>query len=543
MPGISLRVAAVVFLLASPALVQAALTLSAKDLYGGFDARRVLLDEKAGTLSLDPLAIKSKSPGIIQTDPLDLVSPGEVLGRAGALEALDLAVAADVPKGAAVAVEVRTGPTMFDTTGWCDWMHLKELTGKVGKPAGRYAQVRITLTGAAGALPAVKSLTLTPTLAAAAGSKPLTVTDAKIQTIVRSPIDFKYERPDTPKLAAFRKAANLDKVVEGAKDDFEKLVKLMDWVGSCKNDREAHKEWQDGVYQWDIDKVFEVKDGKPMIYGHCMSYCEVLVTAATAMGYVSARHMAMVGFREASHEVCDIWTPSLGKWVYYDPSLSNYYFDKKTKTPLNLVEMHQVVADAFVPEGRTMNWFIARGNAAGEETKAQVRKVGGKEPIGCRLGPWKYGAPMPADYDWGWGHGYLAAGFVAMTPRNDFNSNPKAMSKHFQSLPGYDGFPVWVDAKTPPRNSNWYTRMRDFYWTLDQASVRLVQTADDTLAVELGQSMPFFKSYRLRVDGAEVKDAASPFTWKLKAGKNTLEVAPVDEFGKVGLASSVTVSK
>ena len=65
---------------------------------------------------------------------------------------------------------------------------------------------------------------------------------------------------------------------------------------------------------------------------------------------------------------------------------------------------------------------------------------------------------------------------------------------------------------------------------------------EGTLLVALGQSMPFFKSYQVKVDGAEVKDATSPLTWKLKPGDNTLQVAPVDEFGKVGLASSVTVN-
>ena len=56
--------------------------------------------------------------------------------------------------------------------------------------------------------------------------------------------------------------------------------------------------------------------------------------------------------------------------------------------------------------------------------------------------------------------------------------------------------------------------------------------------VHLGQSMPFFKTYRVKLDGVET---APPAVWKLNAGHNQIEVAPVDEFGKVGLASSITV--
>jgi hypothetical protein len=83
--------------------------------------------------------------------------------------------------------------------------------------------------------------------------------------------------------------------------------------------------------------------------------------------------------------------------------------------------------------------------------------------------------------------------------------------------------------------------MRDFYWTLDQAGAKLVRTGEAEIAVELGNSMPFFKKYVVTVDGKEVADAANPFKWSVKAGENHLEVVAVDEFGKTGLASSVTI--
>jgi hypothetical protein len=302
-------------------------------------------------------------------------------------------------------------------------------------------------------------------------------------------------------------------------------------------------------YVWDIDRVFamvEVEENgrkikRPTVYGHCMSYAEIFVTGATALGYF-ARHMANLGFREASHEIVDAWVPSLGKWVYFDPSLSNYYYDKKTKEPLNLIEMHKIVADTFVPSGKDMHWFSEQHS---EETQALVRKIGGQTPIGSRLGPWRYGKPMPRDYDWGWFHGYLAAGFVQMTPRNDFHSHPDAQSKYFQHYPGYSGYPNWVDAKTPPRKGghNWYRRMRDFYWTLDQASLRLETIPDrkGTVRVELGQSMPFFKRFVVQTDDTEAAPSDACFDWDLHKGANALTVTPVDEFGRAGTGSSVTL--
>jgi hypothetical protein len=551
------------------------IVLSAKDLYGGLECRRVLLDKDGAKLGLDVRAVKinKDAAGVVTTEVLDLIgAPGGVASAFELVTAVEVELSAEVPENSSVKVETRSGATFFDQSGWTPWKDLGGLKAKVADLKGRYFQVRITLkSGGPEKLPVLTGLTLRPERAAqkimlVATAK---VVDGKVQTIVGSTVEFKHERPDQAKLAKFRKDNDLDGVVagkyddviaspelrkldkemKGAGEDFLQLVRLMDWVGHCTNDRTQHPEKSVGYYDWDIDKVFKLveveKDGKkvmqPTIYGHCMSYSETLVTAATAMGFVSARHMCMVGFREASHEITDIWVPSLGKWVYFDPSLTNYYYDKETKVPLNLIEMHKVVADAFVPEGKDMNWWIQRSS---DETKSRVKEVGGKKPIGSRLGRWCYGAPMAADYDWGWRHGYLAAGFVQMTPRNDFHSDPKANPKAFEHGPGYANYPNWVDDKTPPKRGagNYFTRLRDFYWTLDQASFKLTRTGEDEISVELGNSMPFFKKYQVKIDGAELKDEVkSPLVWKLKTGDNKLEVAPVDEFGKVGLPSTATV--
>ncbi|MBA4388557.1 MAG: hypothetical protein C0404_11285 [Verrucomicrobia bacterium] len=527
--------------------------LKAADLYGGFEAMKVLPDSTGVSVVLDKRVFKfgKEQKGVIVTDVIDVGPAQGVLAQAAQVKKVAVSVEAAVPEGCSVTVETRTGDSFFDQSKWSPWAPLEKLGGAVDKPAGRYIQVKLTLAGKdENTVPSVSKLSLEAETAPAAMPAGVKVADSKIEQIVRSPIDFKYERMDQEKLAKFRKAINLDAVVAEGKTDFDKLVLLMDWVGSCKNDRTQKKNITKGFYAWDIEAVAEVteksdsdkKIGKATIFGHCMSYAEVLSISASALGYKS-RHMAVVGFKEASHEVVEVWVPSLKKWVYLDPSLSNYYMDKDTKAVLNIIEQHNIVAKTFVPEGKDMNWFIRRDI---QEPKDVVKKIGGKTPIDARLGKWKYGEPMPGDYDWGWSHGYLADGFVQMTPRNDFHANPDANPKKFQEYPGYAGYPFWVDAKTPPKKgvNNWYTRMRDFYWTLDQASMALTSSADGSkkLVVEFGNSMPFFKAYQVKVNGQAVAEAKIPFTWELKAGENKLEVAPVDEFGQVGAASSVSVT-
>jgi hypothetical protein len=520
-------------------------TLDAKQLYAGFEARKVLVSKDGSALELDKRIFTrgKERKGVVTTDPIDLGSRDGLFCLPGKVRAVKIEVSSHVPDGAGVLTEARFGENPLDLSGWSGWQTVRGGKGIVKDPAGRWAQVRMTLKAKdAENLPAVKGLTLKADVVALPGPAlpPLMVVQSDIQSIVRSPVVFHYERPDQKDVVAFRKAAKLDEVVKGAKDDFEKLVKLMDWVGSCKNNRKARKHMQKGRYTWDINRVFEVVDGTPTIYGHCMSYCEVLCYAAIAMGYVSARHNAVGGFRQATHEICDIWVPSLGKWVYFDPSLTSYYADKKTKTPLSTLELHDIICENFIPDGKDMNWFFQRRS---KEVYAVMRKVGGKTPVDCRLGPWRYGEKMPRDYDWGWSHGYLANGFVNMTPRNDFQSHPEAMPRRFQYLVVSPQYPSWVDEKTPVRRgvANWVTRKRDFYWTLDQASFSLVRTGPKTVTVLLGQSMPFFKHYKLTVNGKESTTVKRSYAWTLSKGENTLEVAPVDEFGKVGLASSVTL--
>ncbi len=531
-------------------MVQAGpVTLDAQRLYDGLEARKVTLTAGGEAVRLDARVFDfgRKREGVLTTDPIDLGPTQGLIRLPAHVRSVAVAVKADVPSGAAVALEARTGAHGLDLSGWSPWTKLDGLEATVPEPAGRYIQVRLTLSAAnREALPSVVSLVLTPDLDPALRPKTsLTVKDHRVESIVRSPIVFHYERPDHPRMVQFRQENALDEVVAGATNEVEALIRLMDWTGACNNVRGTRRQRnEDGSYAWNIDKVFSLEGGKPNIYGHCMSYAEVLVTAAIAMGHVSARHYAVQGFRDATHEVVEVWAPSLGKWIYLDPSLTNYYYDKETGTPLDIVEIHDIVAKLFVPDGKDMHWW---SNRRSKETRNRVKAVGGKnEAIGCRLGPSIYGAPMPADYDWGWRHGYLALGFLQMTPRNDFHSHPDKASKRFEHRPGYDGYPFWVDAKTPPTKGgrNWFTRRRDFYWTLDQASFNLVQSATEpTLQVELGHSMPFFKEYRLTVDGKTSVTTDPVYVWPLNKGMNRLEVVPVDAFGKVGQGSSVSVER
>jgi hypothetical protein len=523
--------------------------LTPRELFAGYEATKVVLEDAGGRLALDPRVFHygTERHGVVVTDPIDLGPRDGIVGLAAIVTGVTIEVRATIPTGTTIEVDIRTAPTRFGETGWSPWSRLagSRETGHV--VAGRYLQLRVALRGTPpNNRPALTGIKLTPTVTAAEPWKgALTIVRQDVPTIVRTPIVFHYERPDQPKLVHFRKVAKVDEVVASGRGDLERLVRLMDWVGSGANVRDSA--WDGQPYPWDIDRVFAIESGgRPVVRGHCMSYAEVLITAATALGY-HARHWAIEGFRDMGHEVAEIWVPSLRKWVYFDPSLTSYYFATDTKEPLNVLDLHRIVSERFLQAGEDMNWFSRGEN--NEAVKTRVREVGGKTPVDCRVGPYSYGRPMPRDYDWGWQHGYLAAGFVQLTPRNDFHSHPEAASRHFGGAGRFiaDGYPFWVDETTPPTRTvtgvvqHWYTRPRDFYWTLDQATVSLVKDQEGTLLVEFGHSMPHFQRYRVVVDGVEISAAANPFAWVLRVGANGLEVTPVDAYGKTGAKSAVEV--
>lgn len=520
--------------------------MNSRELHGGFEARGVALSADRQQVGLDSrcLDMDGSGAGVLVSDPIDVGPRRGLLGLASRMLMADIRCDALVPPGARLQIEARNGSTFFDQTGWSDWQSLGALTGTVSLAQGRFLQTRLRLKGRAESSPSVRGLTVVASYEAPVAAQAVQVEQVRLERIVRSPVAFNYERPDQPALKRFFDAEGLEQFKSPGVSDFEQLVRLTDWVGSCRNDRQRALKAETGSYPWAIDSVFrhgQGEDSKGTIFGHCMSYAEVLVTAATALGY-KARHVAAVGFREASHEVVEIWVPSMGKWVHFDPSLTSYYFDLTTGEPLNVLDIHRIVIDRFLPAGRDMNWFTVRDGA---EQKARVRSIGGKTAIGCRLGPWTYGAPMPADYDWGYYHGYLAYGFFQVTPRNDFHSHPDTVPSQFEHVPGYAGFPFWVDERTPPKPgvTNTVSRARDLYWTLDQASLRLETdpAAPAVVNVEFGQSMPFFARYAVEVDGARVAVDANPWRWRLHEGVNRLAVRPVDEFGATGAGSSVTL--
>jgi hypothetical protein len=508
---------------------QLEVVLRPADLYGGLEATRVLLKDEV--LILDTRNWVENSSGKIVTDVIDLAADG-VLDEQAAVTHLTGGVNAEIVGTAAVTAQARTGATLYQAPGtWSEWRPVENLI----QPIGRYVQVRLDLTTKDPKFPPiVKSVTLSYGLQRTPQDGTVTLVSDHVQRIVRSPVSFGYEQPDQPAVARLRKAFHLDDVIAAKKTEFGQLRALMRWVATRPNKRPGPWQEKGEPYPWDIRRVMTDEDGGA-IYGHCMSYCEAMITAAAAFGW-QGRHWAIHGIRDTSHEVAEIWFNELGKWVYFDPSLDTYYADQETGEPLSLLEMHNLYLKTVLETGELQR----KGSTHNED---RLRRLRGKHPITCVTGDIAYG--QRAKWDWQWEHGYMTAGWLQLTPRNNWHSRPEPIFQYFGWGPdGYAGFPLYIDEQTPlptEESSLWYTRKRDLWWTLNQAAFRLIRTGADSVSVECGNSQPFFKRYLARIGDGDWKPVDERFTWTLQSGDNRLEVVPEDEFGKKGLSSAVVV--
>jgi hypothetical protein len=210
---------------------------------------------------------------------------------------------------------------------------------------------------------------------------------------------------------------------------------------------------------------------------------------------------------------------------------------------LNILEMHDLYANFFLREGEKLSDF-PRNNDKRKDRGYIRRKKLDYADLHARPITTNYTYGEVREFPWQSAQGIMTCGYLQMTPRSDFHSSPKPVFRHFgNGATGAMGFPYYTDDKTPLRRNtpNWFTRHRDFMWTLNQASLKMTRTGEREITVELGNSQPFFKHYVVDAEGKRTKTDKHQFIWKLKPGRNTLAVNCADEFGQEGIPSTVTL--
>jgi transglutaminase-like putative cysteine protease len=135
---------------------------------------------------------------------------------------------------------------------------------------------------------------------------------------------FTYDSPRV--LKNYRKIENLDRIVEGCRNDFELARKLMKW---------SRSQWKPGrpdpyppINALDI--LREIRANRTG--GFCAQYNYVFVQGLHSFG-IRARYVTIV-----NHEVTEVWIPTFHRWVCFDPLYDAYYSDRMG-TPLSVYEI------------------------------------------------------------------------------------------------------------------------------------------------------------------------------------------------------------
>jgi len=468
---------------------------------------------------------------------MDMVGGSSLLKRAVRIGRARLAVGVETPEGTVADVSVRFGASpRSDDPSWTDW----KAAGSGEFPDlgdRRYLQWRAELSTSNPLLsPKLKSFALAAEWESISPNRDLGMAVAVIHNgrVARSSYPFGYENLLHPELERYRKSARLDKIVEGAGSEFEVMMRLLNWAYLIPVTSNRYS------WNWnDVVKLEKGEKGMPRLQtdykgrrrdAMCLYSNQALIGALLSFGY-QARHINIHSEAVSGHEVTEVWSNEFNKWIYMDATRDYYYFDPQTGIPLNLLEIHNLMAP-FV--SRVETWQRPFVPEEGPKVAAQV-------PVGIREGK----NPFPAAEDGR--HILEMMGHFRIIPRNDFLTNPLPIPVHTgATMWGWDGFLNSYDEKFPKRweYQRYSDRELDFYEPLNQAEVTLQETADrGVLKVEIDTFTPSFDAFLVRTDeGTWAERKESSWTWALKPGKNRLEARVRNARGVLGPLSALEVT-
>ena len=331
---------------------------------------------------------------------------------------------------------------------------------------------------------------------------------------------FEFEDLAHPRLAEFRKQYALDDVVKDCTTDLQRMERLAVWTS---------QQWTKGhlskIYpKWDaLDILKEHDDGTP-VGGFCQQYSIVFLQACESFGMPGRCVSIGAGDHgvkiRSGHEVIEIWSNELNKWVYVDGQAAWYFVDKETRTPLNLLELRE----------RQLAVLLDKASSPAAKRPVDV-VVLAKSPH-----EWKGLQDWPAFAE------------LRMIPHTKFLDGELPLPLN-QGMRGWfwTGHRVWTDDLYPGSvlYSDFVANPHAWNWPINQTHLELQQTSTPgALTARCTHNMPGFANYVVQIDDEKERTIdRNDFAWPLHAGENRLQVRAVNVHGLRGPASWVKVSK
>ena len=453
-------------------------------------------------------------------------------------------------KGSRWLTRIRSGDTHQPALGgWTDWEELatEKLPAEHKK---RFIQLEFSFEGNSGAeTPKLNGLTVDSRWTVGLVTDNLTVVRSHNGAFTPSAFAFRHEDPANNKLQKFRKTFTLDSVVEGAKTEWEKMIRLRGWVAGQWDWFLPDPESPD-LITWDATEILAGTGGKRG--GNCLHYAVVFAHACQSFG-IPARIVNTNFSIWGGHEVVEVWSNEFNKWVMIDPNFDTSFCDRKTGIPLNVLELHRIFLSTYYPEGEPVN----RDQWSVDDRNLRTANIHPEQlPIAIEVGGHAFSGKIDDDYVW-WkvapnslnagysgGYGFFNAAEVRWLPRSNWLSQPLPIPiTHGRTHWGWDGYYAWTDEQTPPTPEHriFVRRAADMYGPLFQVNFSASVIAKDRLIINMLTDTPGFSYFEVTVNGKQMQVSEHTYEWKLVPGSNNLEICSVDVLGNKGQPSNITL--
>lgn len=322
---------------------------------------------------------------------------------------------------------------------------------------------------------------------------------------------FKFDSAANPKLAELRRRYELDAVVAPGHDEFDRQVRLLDWV--------HHQFKRFGRPAREPRGALEILEGIEQGKAYfCSQYAHLFVSAAASLGWVD-RELALRRHRDpphggsSEHSTTEIWSNQYRKWIMMDPTAKMYL--ERDGMPLNAYEIREAW---FHHGGRDLVFVV------GKERK-RYRKA--DLPIFLARFEGFGDLTIPADE-------LDKYGFIGYIPNTDLMDAGLDYGRMFITQDDLCAGTRWHIRPAPPNPAV------DPYFPIGQAALSLRPEAG-RIRVTIRTLTPNFKTFEARRDDGLWTPIGADYLWDLRPGANRLEVRTVNHFEVRGPSSIVEI--
>jgi hypothetical protein len=425
------------------------------------------------------------------------------------LKALSINIKSKVPKGTSIDVRFRMGKKPFEFGEWIPGQGIGNGSKLINLQ--KYIQWKATLkTSNPFNSPEVKKVTIevqrTPTALESGNIRIKQRDDVKLTF---SSYPFSYQKYNEPKLAILRKQENLDEIIKGTSSEFEKFIKLREWVAQQWSYKSGNH-----YPPWDALVILDwLRRTRTDAGGGCMHYSVVFCQCCLSLGFVA--RLVIVEPKDNyigdGHFMCEVWSNDFRKWILMDATTNGHF--EANGIPLNLLEVRSMWEIGQLDNIQLVSGPARASSILGEHYLIEHLKRGGYRYAGLVLRNDHLSSLSPWEPDHGWvpykWTGFLWWGRDVLTERRPF--------------------PLYTD------------RWEDFYWPINQIQFDLIQTAHKgELQVLIRSIAPNIDNYEISRDNGDWEPAESEFKWQLKPNDNLLKARVKNKFGYFGPTSKLT---